>query len=200
MTDREKRIERQIFQHLAKAPDVGGAFNLNAIYNEIYKSDGLLTPAAFDQGKLIRLDELRSVVRQLMADGLVTQRENLDWLAFSLTDAGVIELQRRRAEELDFHLAADQAEEQRWQRLKHIVIGPNNSRTILRLIDQSLDEMAKAQLTNEQLRQAASYMLAAKELVNAPSPPSTIVWDLIQKSAAIAGLVQTVLMIFSAIL
>jgi len=87
-TDSEKRIERKIFQHLARAPDIGRLFMLNAIYDEIYKSDSLLTPAAFDNGKLIRHDDLRSIVRQLAADGSVTQRENVDWFAFSLTDAG----------------------------------------------------------------------------------------------------------------
>jgi hypothetical protein len=200
MTDREKRIEHQIFQHLAKTSDVGGFYNLNAIYNELYKSDGLLTPAAFDQGRLIRIDELRVIIRKLAADGVVWPRESLDWINFSLTDAGVVELQRRRSDDPDFQLSPDEAEEQRWQRLKSIVIGANNFDSVSRLIDRSLDELSKAQLTNEQHRQAASYMLAAKELVNAPSPPSQIVWDLIQKAAAIAGLVQTVLMIFSSLM
>jgi len=35
-TDSEKRIERKIFQHLARAPDIGRLFMLNAIYDEIY--------------------------------------------------------------------------------------------------------------------------------------------------------------------
>ncbi len=197
MKDFEKRLEQRIFQYLSDAEDITRESSLNVMYNDLFKSNGLLSSEAFDQGRLIRNDDLRNMVRRMHSEGLVTQREHYSEVYFRLSDAGIVELNRRQSEELDFTLPVQDAETRRWQRLKQTKIDLQNVESVAELINKSLEELSKVDLTNEEHRQAAAYLLAARELVVAPAPPSEIIWDLVQKAAAIAGIAQAVLLIFS---
>ncbi len=198
MNDRERGLERQIFRFLASHENVEGKrISLQETFNSLFKSNGLLTSAAFPNGRLVTVDELRQVVRRMVREGWLTQSDALNDLYYELTDNGIVELQARKSSESNFELSEDEVTDRRWARLKQITIKRDNAEQISTLLDRSLDELGKQQITNEQHRQAAAYLLAAKELVNAPAPPSDFVWDLVQKAAAIAGVAQIVLAIFA---
>ncbi|MEO0699459.1 MAG: hypothetical protein AAFY81_07045, partial [Pseudomonadota bacterium] len=155
---------------------------------------------AFVNGKLIGHDDVRRVVQQLASEKKLTMRGYATEAYFSLTDTGLVGLEKHRSDTDDLSISEEELNAKRWERLQSVVIDSTNSEAVNRLIDKSLDELNKQKLGNEQHSQAAAYMLAAKELVNAPVPPSKIIWDLIQKAAAIAGIVQIILPIFGALL
>ena len=196
MSDREKIIERKIFQAVARyGLASGNSFSVHHLFDDLFKSNGLLNSEAFIGGRLVNHDELRLVLRKMEAEGWVQH----GFSYFKLTDAGIIELQKRLQDGAEFALTSEQLDNLRWSRLKAIELSEENANVVTSLIDKSLAELQKQKISNEEHRQAAAYMLAAKELVLAPSPPSEIIWDLIQKASAIAGIVQIVLQIFSAL-
>ena len=191
-------VEYRLFEFLAGLQNAeGDLYHTYALYNSIFKENELLSKSAFINGRLVRLDDLEKVVRSFHQKGWVSYWGNSAGGYFKLTDAGVIELGKRQSENDGFSSPPDDLVEKRWSRLRQIVVDGSNADQISGLIDKSLDEISKLKLSNEEHRQASAFMIAAKELVNAPAPPSKIIWDLIQKAAAIAGIVQLLLPIFS---
>lgn len=201
MVDRDASIERFLFEYLhAREGHKGTQFGLQPFYDQTFKSNGLLTSRAFMAGGLINRDEVRRVILRLEKEGKLKVWDNLAEVYFELSDRGVEELQKQRAEAEGFSISEEDVTARRWERLQSVAINEQNAETVSSLIDRSLDVLNQQNLTNEQHRQAAAYMLAAKDLVSAPVPPSKIVWDLIQKAAAIAGIVQLILPIFGAVI
>ena len=201
MADREATIERKLFEFLHSQEDYKAKqIGLQRFYDHTFKSNGLLTSQAFISGKLVNRDEVRRVIQKLEKEGKLKVWDNLAEVYFVLSDQGVEEFEKQRAEAEGFTLSEEQITARRWERLQSVTINERNAETVSKLINKSLDVLNQQNLSNEQHRQAAAYMLAAKELVSAPVPPSTIIWDLIQKAAAIAGIIQLILPIFGAAL
>lgn len=201
MTDREAFIERLLFEYLhQREGHKGKQFGLQRFYDHTFKSNGLLTSRAFIGGRLANRDEVRRVIQKLEKEGNLKVWDNLAEVYFQLSDQGVEELENKLAAAEGFAVSEEEVTARRWERLQSVTINERNAETVSSLIDRSLDVLNHQNLTNEQHRQAAAYMLAAKELVSAPVPPSAIIWDLIQKAAAIAGIVQIILPIFGSLI
>ena len=83
-----------------------------------------------------------------------------------------------------------------WRNLSKINISSGNVSQIDRMISEALDELSKSNRPNEAIMQASAYLNAAKQLLVAPSPPSALIWKLIERAAAIVGLIQPIAMIF----
>ena len=59
-------------------------------------------------------------------------------------------------------------------------------------------EIAKLPLSNREMAQIASYLKAAEALAEAPEPPSQMIWRLIERGAAVAGLIAIFIQTFQA--
>ncbi|SHL59595.1 hypothetical protein SAMN05518668_1021 [Sphingobium sp. YR657] len=83
-----------------------------------------------------------------------------------------------------------------WTGLTRVRVTHRNARAISRLIDTALGELPTD--CNAKSAQARTLLLAAKELTDAPEPPSDIIWDLVQRAGAVVGLLDIFFRIFAA--
>lgn len=84
-----------------------------------------------------------------------------------------------------------------WTGLKSKVIDARNADVVIKLIDDALSSLTTSSVSNSDIRQAAAYLKAARELVDAPEPPSELIWEMIGRAANIAGLVGLFYALFS---
>ena len=84
-----------------------------------------------------------------------------------------------------------------WTGLTRVRLTHRNARTISRLIETALSELSSDD--NAKTAQARSLLLAAKELTDAPEPPSDIIWELIQRAGSAVGLLEVFFHIFTVI-
>jgi len=82
-----------------------------------------------------------------------------------------------------------------WTGLSQVVVGSHNSNVITSLIDAALEQLDSSD--NSDVAQARTLLLAARDLAEAPEPPSDIIWELIQRAGAIVGLLDIFFRIFS---
>ena len=75
-----------------------------------------------------------------------------------------------------------------WTGLTKVIIDARNAKAVSALIDQALISLPSSEAGNFQIMQATAYLKAAKELVDAPEPPSEEIWRLISKAADLVGL------------
>jgi hypothetical protein len=87
-----------------------------------------------------------------------------------------------------------------WTGLKAVRIHAANATIVSSLIEAAIDQLSTSQEGSEATVQAAAYLRAANELVNAPDPPSIVIWDLVQEAAAVAGLLQLFSVIFQQVI
>ena len=87
-----------------------------------------------------------------------------------------------------------------WTGLTAVRINARNARIVSSLIDTALGHLNKSEQGNEAIMQASAYLKAAQQLVDAPDPPSAVIWDMIQKAATIVSLAQVFYTIFQAAL
>jgi len=92
---------------------------------------------------------------------------------------------------------AIQVDSTSWTGLTRVRVTHRNARTISRLIDIALGELSAD--GNAKTAQARTLLLAAKELTDAPEPPSDIIWELIQRAGAAVGLLDIFFRIFAAV-
>ncbi len=83
-----------------------------------------------------------------------------------------------------------------WTGLMRVRVTHRNARAISRLIDTALGELPTD--CNTKAAQARTLLLAAKDLTDAPEPPSDIIWDLVQRAGAVVGLFDIFFRIFAA--
>jgi hypothetical protein len=83
----------------------------------------------------------------------------------------------------------------RWTGLATVRVDKRNAKAISRLIDLALSELIH--YSNEGKAQARTLLLAAKDLTDAPEPPSDIIWALIERAGAVVGLLDIFFRIFS---
>ena len=83
-----------------------------------------------------------------------------------------------------------------WTGLRAKGVTVSNRARIKEAIGEARTLFEQRQLSNEQKVQALVLLRAAEELVNAPEPPSDIVWELINRAAAVCGIAGLVLTIF----
>lgn len=83
-----------------------------------------------------------------------------------------------------------------WTGLTRVRVTHRNARAISGLIDTALSELSSN--GNANTAQARTLLLAAKELTDAPDPPSDIIWELIQRAGAAVGLLDIFFRIFAA--
>ena len=83
-----------------------------------------------------------------------------------------------------------------WTGLTQTIIDARNAQAVSRMINLALDSLASSRAGNVQIMQAAAYLKAAKALVDAPEPPSALIWSLISKAADLVGLVVAFYAIF----
>ncbi|OCC24860.1 hypothetical protein MB02_05215 [Croceicoccus estronivorus] len=84
-----------------------------------------------------------------------------------------------------------------WTGLTRVRVTHRNARAISRLIDTALCELPTD--GNAATAQARTLLLAAKELTDAPEPPSDIIWELVQRAGAVVGLLDIFFRIFTAV-
>lgn len=84
-----------------------------------------------------------------------------------------------------------------WTGLTRVRVTHRNAHAISRLIDTALGELSTD--GNAKTAQARALLLAAKELTDAPEPPSDIIWELIQRAGAVVGLLDIFFRIFVAV-
>jgi hypothetical protein len=75
-----------------------------------------------------------------------------------------------------------------WTGLIRVTIDARNAKAVSGMIDHALISLSSSQAGNFQIMQATAYLKAAKELVEAPEPPSDEIWRLISKAANLVGL------------
>jgi hypothetical protein len=81
-----------------------------------------------------------------------------------------------------------------WTGLSKVRIDARNAAAVSSLIDEAIGSLAGDE--NAKIAQARALLRAAKELTDAPEPPSEIIWDLIQRAGAVVGLLDIFLRIF----
>ena len=84
-----------------------------------------------------------------------------------------------------------------WTGLTRVRVTHRNAHAISRLIDTALGELSTD--GNAKTAQARVLLLAAKELTDAPEPPSDIIWELIQRAGTVVGLLDIFFRIFVAV-
>lgn len=84
-----------------------------------------------------------------------------------------------------------------WTGLTKTVIDARNVNVISRQIEQAIDAISGAGAGNFETMQATAFLRAAKELVDAPEPPSQLIWQLISKAADVVGLFGLFFTLFS---
>ena len=94
-------------------------------------------------------------------------------------------------------LAETSADSAAWTGLTATIIDARNARVISRLIDQALNSLSTSDATNFQIMQATAYLRAAKELTDAPEPPSEEIWRYIGRAADLVGLLGVFCGIFA---
>ncbi len=77
------------------------------------------------------------------------------------------------------------------------LIDARNAKVVSRLIEKALKALPESPASNFEHMQAAAYLKAAKELVEAPEPPSELIWQLISKAADLVGLIGLFYTIFA---
>jgi hypothetical protein len=87
-----------------------------------------------------------------------------------------------------------------WTGLTRVTIDARNARAVSSLIDDALASLAGSHASNFKIMQATAYLKAAKELVEAPEPPSEEVWRLIGRAADLVGLIGLFYTIFVQVL
>lgn len=79
------------------------------------------------------------------------------------------------------------------------IIDARNAKLVSQLIEKALTALPESAAGNFEHMQAAAYLKAAKELVDAPEPPSELIWQLISKAADLVGLIGLFYAIFAQI-
>jgi hypothetical protein len=87
-----------------------------------------------------------------------------------------------------------------WTGLTQTIIDSRNAKVVSGLICKALDSLSAAEIGNFETMQATAYLKAARELVDAPEPPSEEIWRLISRAADIAGLAAVFFAIFAQVL
>lgn len=90
------------------------------------------------------------------------------------------------------------ADSSAWTGLTKIIIDTRNATVISGLIGKALDSLSSSEAGNFEVMQATAYLKAARELVDAPEPPSELIWQMIGKAADLVGLLGLFVMIFQA--
>ncbi len=85
----------------------------------------------------------------------------------------------------------------KWTGLSKVIIDARNAKVVGALIDQALLSLSTSQAGNFQIMQATAYLKAAKELVEAPEPPSEEIWRVIGRAADLVGLLAVFCSIFA---
>ncbi|MBR0551494.1 hypothetical protein [Stakelama marina] len=99
--------------------------------------------------------------------------------------------------EADIRHAAITVNSAEWTGLTKTIVDARNARVVSSLINKALDSLPGAHADNFKTMQAAAYLKAARELVDAPEPPSEEIWRLISRAADIIGLAGLFFTIFS---
>ncbi|MEO7505340.1 MAG: hypothetical protein ABIT69_09180 [Sphingomicrobium sp.] len=70
------------------------------------------------------------------------------------------------------------------------VLSPEATESLMIALKVADDALAKSGASNEEAAQARAYIMAIHSLAEAPSPPADIIWELVMRLGAIAGLAQ----------
>lgn len=70
------------------------------------------------------------------------------------------------------------------------VLSPEATHTLLSALKVADDALSKSGATNEESAQARAYIMAIHALAEAPTPPADVIWNLVMRLGAIAGLAQ----------
>ena len=171
-------------------------------------------------------EALRVVLDQMVSDGLLESRwGERDYEAnYRVTDQGSYEAAEfdqlvvdrplnalltesgdpMVTESGDFLVLEDAAEAEptsvdssTWTGLTTTIVDARNAKAISNLIGKALDSLSASQAGNFENMQATAYLKAARELLDAPEPPSEEIWRLISRAADIVGLVSVFYAIFA---
>jgi hypothetical protein len=85
-----------------------------------------------------------------------------------------------------------------WTGITQKLIDARNAKLVSSLIDKALLSLPISEAGNFKIMQAAAYLKAAKELTDAPEPPSELIWQIIGRAADLVGLLGLFAMLFQA--
>lgn len=208
MNSTDEDMERALLRYFARDESAARGFqSLTTIFELMHRPTGWRN-SFFDQ--LQGPEEkgaLSAILERMVKDGLLERHESEREYEphYRASDQGLYEEQFgwdalviNDAPDAPAEVAKPQAYDSRtWTGLKAVRIHARNAKVVSSLIDRALDQLPESGEGNEAVMQAAAYLKAARELVDAPNPPSVIIWELVEKAAAIAGLLQLFGMIFS---
>ncbi len=218
MTEEER--ERSILNYLSGNDDEYGEFrSLTTIFEHVtqdkdFRSEYFEEVDSYDDDK----EALRSFLDQMVADGLLTSKwGDRDYEAnYKVTDQGIYESALGDGPLMESPLKdsgdgiddsqplpeqialPDQVviDSSSWTGLSKVRITYRNAAAVGKLIDEAISTLETND--NSGQAQARTLLLAAKTLLDAPDPPSDVIWDLVQRAGAVVGLLDIFLKIFLA--
>ncbi|TGX56112.1 hypothetical protein E5A73_03145 [Sphingomonas gei] len=144
-------------------------------------------------GREVLLERIHAIEDIIPSEGsLFLSSQGID-RGLALLDKFVPRVRQARS---SGQVEAIRADSSSWTGLSRVRVTHRNAKVISRLIDAALGELATD--GNSATAQARTFLLAARDLTDAPDPPSDIIWDLIQRAGAVVGLLDIFLRIFSA--
>ena len=218
----EEKIEQAVLRYLSSEnkDEYGQQRYLTTIFDKVVvpslpNADGYENED-FDQLK----HELSVILDQMVADGLLESRwgERDYEASYRLTDQGTYEASGFNvlvtedgdsivAEDGDFIVTNGQdgaskdrpitVDSSTWTGLTRTKIDARNAGIVSTLIGQALDSLSASEIGNFETMQATAYLKAARELGDAPEPPSEEIWRLISRAADVAGLAALFFTIFT---
>lgn len=221
----EESLERAILEYLSGGGEsMDSSHSLTTILEKVVEPFTRKTAYFADGGEINRKEYIRAFLDQMVADGLLNSQwgERAYEANYSLTDQGRYEAsgfdqlalspsvlttesgEPLFTEEGEFLEVDDVAPDEpitvdssKWTGLSKTVIDARNAAVVSDLIGRALDSLSVSERGNFEIMQATAYLKAARELVDAPEPPSEEIWRLISRAADIAQLVGVFFALFT---
>ncbi len=224
----EGSLERAILEYLSRNEESTDSFHsFTTIFEEVAEPYTRQTTYFKDGGEINRKEYIRAFLDQMVADGLLDSQlgERGYEANYRLTDQGQYEASGFDQLTLSSNVLTDgsgeplftergdflEAEEipkdepitvdsSKWTGLTKTIIDARNAKVVSGLIGKALDCLPESEKGNFEIMQATAYLKAARELVDAPEPPSEEIWRFISRAADIVGLVSFFYLIFEQVL
>ena len=168
--------------------------SLTTIFEQFDRPDQWKSSYALD----VTIDDkesLRSVLDEMVLDGLVEGRMGArDYeRSYRLSDQGLYEVFAEEPLVIVELPPQDEAvnlsvDSKQWTGLTDTIIDSRNAKIVSGMIEKAIDSLPASGAGNFHIMQATAYLKAAKELVDAPEPPSQLIWQLISRAADVIGI------------
>lgn len=176
---KQEELEKAVLEYFSQEDSFRLGFQSLTTVCELLPEARQLAENQYDDDEVEYKEEIRAALDQLVLDKVLESRwRDREYEAsYRLVQTGT--------PEVDEPAAIDSA---LWTGLAKTRIDARNAKQVSLMIGRAIAQLNSSSATNEQIMQAAAYLKAAKELVDAPTPPSEIIWMLISKAADIIGM------------